>query len=121
MDQPKPTNATGVLVSLSVLDSNGNLRPIGTTTTDDSGTFACTWKPDIPGDYAVIAIFAGSESHYSSSAETHFTADGVSPTASSLPETVQSPTEMYFALSTVAIIVAIAIVGSLLVLMLRKR
>src|SRR5208337_5262984 len=37
--QPMPTNATGVPVSLSVIDSNGNYRQIGTTTTNSMGTF----------------------------------------------------------------------------------
>ena len=34
MQKPKPTNVTGVPVTLSVIDSNGNYRSIGTTTTD---------------------------------------------------------------------------------------
>ena len=121
MDQVKPTNATGVPVSINVIDSNGNLRPIGSTTTDISGTFAYSWKPDISGDYTVIATFAGSGSYYPSSAETHFTADDLSPTASPLPVTAQPPTEMYFAISTVAIIIAIAIVGIVLAIIVKKR
>ena len=48
MQQPMPTNATGVPVTFSVVDSNGNYRQIGTTTSDASGTFAFTfWTPDI--------------------------------------------------------------------------
>jgi hypothetical protein len=121
MDQIKPTNATGVPVSISVIDSNGNLRPIGSTATDISGTFSYSWKPDISGDYTVIATFAGSGSYYPSSAETHFTADDLTPTASPLPVTALPPTEMYFAISTVAIIIAIAIVGILLATILKKR
>jgi hypothetical protein len=121
MDQPKPTNATGVPISINVIDSNGNLRPIGATSTDTSGTFAYSWKPDIAGDYTVIATFEGSESYYSSSAETHFTADDLASTPSPLPVTAQPPMEMYFALSTVAIIIAIVVVGVLLALVLKKR
>ena len=72
MQQPKPTNNTGVPVTLSVIDSNGNLRQIGTTTSDAAGTYSFTWTPDISGTYAVIANFAGSNSYYGSSAQTHF-------------------------------------------------
>ena len=49
MQKPKPTNATGVPVTLSVIDSNGNYRHIGTTTSDASGMFGFTWTPDISG------------------------------------------------------------------------
>jgi outer membrane protein assembly factor BamB len=116
--QPMPTTTTGVPVSISVLDSNGNYRQIGTTTSDGSGMFTFTWKPDIPGDFTVVANFAGSESYYSSYAETSFYVDSPAPTASPYPTVNLPPTEMYFAISTVAIIIAIAIVGFL---MLRKR
>ena len=68
MQQPRPTNATGVPVSINVVDSNGNYRTIGTTTSDGSGRFTLTWTPDISGDYTVIASFAGSESYYASTA-----------------------------------------------------
>ena len=68
MQQPMPTNITGVPVTISVLDSNGNYRPIGTTTTNALGDFSYTWKPDIPGDFTVYATFAGTQSYYGSSA-----------------------------------------------------
>ena len=35
MQQARPTDAKGVPVTLSVVDSNGNYREIGTTTTSD--------------------------------------------------------------------------------------
>ena len=118
MQQPMPTNATGVPVTISVVDSNGNYRQIGTTTSDTSGTFGFTWTPDIPGQYTVIATFAGSQSYYGSSSETYFTASAPAPTASPYPVVNLPPTETYFAISTVAIIIAIAIVG---LLILRKK
>ena len=36
--QPMPTNVTGVPVTITAIDSNGNFI-IGTATTDASGTF----------------------------------------------------------------------------------
>jgi hypothetical protein len=121
MQKPEPTNATGVPVSIDVIDANGNYRNIGNTTSDASGTFSLQWTPDIPGKYTVIATFAGSESYWPSYAETSFAVDPAAPTASPYPVTVLPPTEMYFTISTVAIIIAIAIIGALIMLMLRKR
>ncbi len=49
MQQPLPTNLTGVPVTINVIDANRNLRQVGNTTTDPTtGTFAFTWTPDIP-------------------------------------------------------------------------
>ena len=53
MQFPRPTNATGVEVALSVLDANGNLREIGRTTSDADGFYSFDWTPDIPGKYTV--------------------------------------------------------------------
>ena len=120
MQQPKHTNATGVLVTLSVIDSNGNLRQIGATTSDSDGTYAFTWTPDITGTYAVIANFAGSNSYYGSSAQTHFYASEpattLQPTTSN-PSNIATTTDImtYMAVGVVVIIIAIAIVGLLII------
>jgi len=118
---PRPTNVTGVEVTLSVLDSNGNLRDIGKATSDSDGFYSFTWIPDISGKFTVYASFAGSKSFFSSYAETAFSVDPAAPTASPYPVTVLPPTETYFAISTIAIIIAIAIVGAVIVLVLKKR
>ena len=120
MQKSFPTNATGVEVIISVLDSNNNLREIGRATTDTSGAFGLTWTPDIPGMYKVIATFAGSKSYGSSSAETFFNVD--SAPAEEPP--VESPPDMtgtYVTYATIAIIIAIAICSAIIVLLLRKR
>jgi hypothetical protein len=123
MQQPCPTNVTGVPVTLSVLDSNHNYRQIGSTTSDGTGMFTFTWTPDIPGDYTVVANFAGSNSYYPSSAETSFSASSPAPTAAPTATPISniattSDLMMYMAVGVIAIIIAIAIVGLLL---LRKR
>ena len=69
--QPMPTNITGVPVTISVLDSNGNYRTVGTTTSDAMGTYGFTWTPNIPGNYTVYATFGGSGGYYGSSASTY--------------------------------------------------
>jgi len=120
---PRPTNATGVDVTLNVVDSNGNLREIGKTTADSSGFFSYQWTPDIEGKYTVIASFAGSNAYYGSFAETAFAVDPAAatpaPTATTQPDTATNGTLMTtMAIGVIAIIIAIAIVG---LLILRKR
>jgi hypothetical protein len=121
MQKPMPTNVTGVPITISVIDSNGNYRTIGTAITTSAGTYSLTWTPDVPGDYQVIASFAGTNGYYPSSSQTAFNIMQAAPTASPYPVVNLPPTEMYFAISTVAIIIAIAIVGVVMVKMLRKR
>ncbi len=120
--QPEPTNFTGVPVTLTVLDSNGNTRVIGTATTDSSGMFTLTWTPDVAGNYTVYASFAGSQAYYGSSAETSFTVMQ-QPSATTAPTaTPTSVADMYFVPAIAAIIVVIIIVGiALALLMLRKH
>jgi hypothetical protein len=72
MQQPMPTNATGVPVTLSVFDPNNNTYTIGTTTSNKDGVFGLAWTPPVPGVYTVTATFAGSNSYYSSHAVTMF-------------------------------------------------
>ncbi len=119
MQQPMPNNVTGVPISIDVLDSNGNYRHIGDVTSDANGKFAMTWTPDITGDYKVTATFPGSESYYASYDTAYFTAGEITvPTTTPVEQTTSTPMELYFAASTIAIIIAIAIVGLLL---LRKK
>ena len=63
MQQPKPTNTTGVPVVVSVVDPNGNTYVVGTTTSEESGHYKVTFVPEVAGEYCVIATFGGTESH----------------------------------------------------------
>jgi outer membrane protein assembly factor BamB len=119
--QPMPSNAKGVEVTIDVVDANGNYRNIGSAISDASGAYSLMWTPDIPGKYTVIATFAGSNSYYASYAETTFGVDEA-------PEPTVAPTappasmaETYITGFGIAIIAAIAVVGALILLMLRKR
>lgn len=121
MQKPMPTNVTGVPVSIDVVDANGNYRNIGTTTSDATGTFSFMWTPDISGKYTVIASFAGSESYYGSYAQTAFGVDEA-PTATTQPTPAPaSVADQYMLPGIAAIIVAIAIVGAVLAILIRKR
>jgi hypothetical protein len=123
MQQPMPSNVTGVPVTLNVIDQNGNYRSIGTATTDGSGTYSLTWTPNIPGNYTVIATFAGTGAYYGSSAEAHFYAS--SPAATTAPASTPvslASTQTDVIGIGIAIIVVIIIIGAVLaMLMLRKR
>jgi outer membrane protein assembly factor BamB len=121
MQKPRPTDTVGVEVTLSVLDSNNNWYEIGTATTDANGFFHYTWTPIIPGDYTVYATFEGSEGYWPSQAETAFTVmEAPEATPPPTPEPA-STADLYFVPATAGIIVAIAVVGVVLMLMLRKR
>jgi outer membrane protein assembly factor BamB len=119
MQQPMPTNATGVEVTLDAVDPNGNFIHIGTPTSDTSGLFSYAWTtPDVPGKYTIIATFAGSESYYASYKETAMAVQEAPATTPTPTPLTLPPTETYFAVSTIAIIIAIAVVG---LMILRKR
>ena len=49
MQKPKPTNAIGVLVTIDVIDSNGNYRNIGNAVTDASGFYTFTMDTGYSG------------------------------------------------------------------------
>jgi hypothetical protein len=119
--QIKPANATGVEVSISVLDPNNNVYEVGTTTSDASGLFSCAFTPEVPGKYTVIATFAGSESYYGSYAETTIVVESA-PEATPAPTPTPAPmTDTYIMGFGIGMIIAIVIVGLLLFLLLRKR
>lgn len=124
--QGLPSNLTGVPVKIDAIDPNGNIINLGTTTTDSNGFYNFQVNPDVlaagSGTYQVIARFAGSESYGSSYSESAFTVNNaptVAPTATAQPLAVTTTDLMtYMAAGVIAIIIAIAIVG---ILILRKR
>jgi hypothetical protein len=118
MQKSCPTNGTGVEVTLDTIDPNGNFVHIDTVTSDMSGMFKKMWTPEVPGEYTVIATFAGTNSYGSSYAET---AVGVveAPPATAPPEYPQ-PIDNTWTIVGVGIVllIAIVIVG---ILILRKK
>jgi hypothetical protein len=113
---------TGVPVLLMAFDSNNNYITIGTATSDVSGSFQYAWTPPDEGVYKISAIFAGDDSYGSSWAETGLSVGPApaSPTPTATPpEAAPDNTPLIYA--TLAIIIAIVIVGLLIILALRKR
>lgn len=115
-----PSTVTGVPVSIDTVDPNGNTVHIATVTSDMSGTFGYAWTPTIPGMYKITGTFMGSPAYGSSWAQTYATvieAPVVTPAPTQTPVTMP-PFEMYTVGTGIAVIIAVAIVGLLL---LRKR
>ncbi len=111
---------TGVPVTLTAIDPNGNSETIGTTTSNAYyGTFEIAWKPSIEGTYQIIATFAGDDSYGSSSASTAILV-GAAPVASPTPtpisfDAINSSLTTTVIGGVVAIIIAVAIVGLLVI------
>ena len=121
--KPLPTNFTGVPITISVIDSNGNNRDIGTTTTTSSGTYSLSWTPDISGSYTVFVNFVGTNGYWPSNSQDTFDISAAVPTTqpTAAPiENLATTTDlmMYIVGAAIAIIIAIAIVG---ILLLRKK
>jgi len=120
MQKPRPTDVTGVEVTLSVLDANNNYRDIGKTTSNSDGFFTFNWKPDIEGQYTVYASFAGSESYWPSHAVTSFAVDPTPTTqAPEYPQPVDNTGLLYGILG--GVIAAIVIGLAAVFLSIRKK
>ena len=119
-----PPDCTGVPVALTAVSSTGTTVNLGTVTSDGGGHFAYQWNPTTPGLYTVYATFAGTDSYFSSYTETSATV-AITPTATATP-TATPPSNLanttdlitYITIAVIAIIIAIAIVGALI---LRKH
>lgn len=119
--QPRPTDATGVKVTVSVLDPNNNFYEVGTTTSDDSGFYKLMFEPLVPGEYTVYAWFGGSESYYPSYAETAIGVESA-PEPTAMPTEPPAPmTDTYVTGFGTGMIIAIVAIGLVIILMLRKR
>lgn len=119
----RPSNVTGVPLSIDVIDANGNFRNVGTTTTDRFGTFSFDWIPDITGRYTVMISFVGSDAYYPSFAQSAFVVDaaGDGDGGTGGDGDGESPADMYFIPAVIGIIVAIVVVGIILALLLLRR
>jgi hypothetical protein len=121
--QPLPTNFTGVPVTISVLDSNGNYRAIGSATTNENGMFTLTWKPDITGNFTVYASFAGTNGYWPSSSTTSFNAMNAVPTAAPTNSPLSmAGTDSTIMMGVIAVIVVVIIgIAVVAMLILRKK
>jgi hypothetical protein len=112
--EPCPAEAEGVEVVLTTLDPNGNTYEIGRTTTSLTGTYGIAFDSPVPGLYKIIATFEGSDSYYSSYAETYINVEEAPSAAQSMePEaTAPAPTQAAEApliTTEIAILIAVAV------------
>jgi len=122
--QAEPTNFTGVTVTLTAIDPNGNFVTLGSATTDSKGLYSLQWTaPNVPGKYTVTATFAGTNGYWGSSAQTAMIVQA--PSATSAPTAapvsgLATASDLTYGIVAViiVIIIAVAIVGLLL---LRKK
>jgi outer membrane protein assembly factor BamB len=121
--QAKPTNATGVPVSLHAIDPNGNYIPIGDVTSDMTGAYGCAFTPQVPGTYQIVATFAGSNAYGTSSAQTYMAVGEPATTSIPTPTTqAQSVADAYFIPAIAGLFVLVIVVLALVALsIVRKR
>ena len=123
MQNPPPTNAIGVPVSITLIDPNGNPHQT-TVTTDSSGTYSYVVPSSmtpVEGKYTVVASFDGSHSYWPSSSQSSFGITSAPAPTATPTQGPTSPVDIYF-LPAVAAIIIILIVGiALIMMMLRKR
>ncbi len=122
MQQPYPTNATGVKVSLDTLDPNNNYVHIGDATSDLTGAYSLGFKPEIEGKYTIIASFYTNEAYYGSTAETALLVTPAS-SAGTTEQPVAAATDVtpiVYAIVGIGVAILIAIAVTAL-LLLRKR
>jgi hypothetical protein len=112
-----PPQATGVLVTLTAVDPNGNTITIGATTTDSEGNFAVNFVPENTGMYTIKASFGGTNAYYSSHSVAHLSVIAAPETTPTSSPIANPPYELYTIGSAIAVIVAIVVA----VLLLRKR
>jgi outer membrane protein assembly factor BamB len=118
---PRPANASGVEVVVSVLDSNNNYYEVGRATSDASGFFKLAFTPEVPGEYTIYASFAGSGAYYGSFAETAINVEEA-PAATPPPTPTPAPmTDTYVLGIGSAILIAVIIGFVVLILIFRKR
>jgi outer membrane protein assembly factor BamB len=122
MQQKRPSDTIGVEVKLEVVvDPNGNWYDIGTTTTDSSGFYKISWEPPVPGEYLILASFAGTDSYYGSYVETAVVVDeGLTPgtlmeTELLTPTGLEQPSAAPLLSSEAVIILAIAMIVAVIV------
>ncbi|WNZ29797.1 MAG: PQQ-binding-like beta-propeller repeat protein [Candidatus Bathyarchaeota archaeon] len=116
----RPANVNGVPVKIEIVDPNGEYAWIGTATTDVYGNYGYSFRPQVEGQYMIIATFEGSASYFGSTSTTYFTVDPApTPAAPIEPEEPETPVapieptqpEAPLITTEIAIIIAVAVVA----------
>ena len=119
-----PPQCTGVPVTLTAVDPNGNTINIGTTASNRGGHFAYQWTPTIRRIIHYLCHICQEADSYFTSSWSNFSNRCISSNRqqrqlqATQPVVSNSDMIMYFAATGIAIIIAIAIAT---VLILRKK
>jgi hypothetical protein len=106
-----PPMPNGVPVTIDAIDPSGDFVHIGDVTSDFSSMFKMLWTPEEEGEYTILAGFSGSDSYWSSYAETALgVTEAPSPAGPIQPEPTE-PTEAPLITTEVAIIIAVAVIA----------
>jgi hypothetical protein len=116
-----PMNATGVPLSLNILDANGNYRTVASTTSDANGHYSFTWTPDIEGTYTAYVTFEGSAAYWPSVGQTAFNVGGTTTSPAPTGGTSGNAADMYLLPGIIAIIIVIIVVGAIIVLVVNRK
>jgi len=117
----RPTDVTGVKVTIRVVDPNNNGYEVGTTTSDENGYYKLKFIPEVPGEYKVYATFNGSKSYWPSYALTALSVNEAPAATPEIEPKADSLADIYFMPMSIVLLIAIIVVGLLLFLLLRKR
>jgi hypothetical protein len=111
---------TGVPVTLIAIGSDGSVNDLGSVTTNGYyGTFSKEWTPPAEGKYEIVASFAADESYGSSTASTAISVGPETPPIEFPAQQTPPDYTMTIVGTGIAVIIAVAIIGALM--MLRKR
>jgi hypothetical protein len=115
-------DAVGVNVTLTVLDSDGQVVDSAVVATDSRGCFSYEIVPEVAGEYSVKASFEGSNSYYGSFAvSSPFVVEAAAEPTAEPTATPVSVADLYFVPAVAGIVVALVVVGVLLTLLLLKK
>ena len=91
LEQP---TVNGVTVIFSAINPEGQYQDLNRVTSDGTGFYSFSFKPEMEGVYTIIATFEGSEGYYGSCVETAFVVDPApTPAAPMEPEQPEEPEE----------------------------
>ncbi len=114
---PKPD---GVTVRLAALGPNGDIIDLGTVTSDSSGLFKKTWTPPSDGEYIVYATFDGSNSYYSSYAETALSVTKAPTETPTAQQTIPDYTNTILGVG-IALAIVVVVAVAVAVIILKKK
>jgi len=123
-NKPMPNDASGVPVVLKAQRSDGSQIDIAQVVSDKLGHYEFAWTPPTAGTYKILATFDGTESYYSSQAETSLAVSAATPAPTPTPTSNvatfdQLQTTNMYVIAVGLVLIVLVIVA--IVFLVRKR